>query len=124
MNTENQENQDTGQEKTGKEKKSQFKLLASRRFAPFFWTQFLGAYNDNVFKNTLVLFIAYKMGSQMAAKSDILINLAAGLFILPFFFISATAGQIADKYEKSMLMRYIKVAEIIIAIMAAIRLLL
>ena len=114
MNTENQENQDTG-----KEKKSQFKLLASRRFAPFFWTQFLGAYNDNVFKNTLVLFIAYKMGSQMAAKSDILINLAAGLFILPFFFISATAGQIADKYEKSMLMRYIKVAEIIIAIMAA-----
>lgn len=120
MNTENQENQDTGQEKTGKEKKSQFKLLASRRFAPFFWTQFLGAYNDNVFKNTLVLFIAYKMGSQMAAKSDILINLAAGLFILPFFFISATAGQIADKYEKSMLMRYIKVAEIIIAIMAAI----
>ena len=59
------------------------------------------------------------MGSQMAAKSDILINLAAGLFILPFFFISATAGQIADKYEKSMLMRYIKVAEIIIAIMAA-----
>lgn len=115
MNTENQENLDTP-----KEKKSQFKLLATRRFAPFFWTQFLGAYNDNVFKNTLVLFIAYKMGSQMAAKSDILINLAAGLFILPFFFISATAGQIADKYEKSMLMRYIKVAEIIIAIMAAI----
>jgi 1-acyl-sn-glycerol-3-phosphate acyltransferase len=115
LNTENQENLDTP-----KEKKSQFKLLATRRFAPFFWTQFLGAYNDNVFKNTLVLFIAYKMGSQMAAKSDILINLAAGLFILPFFFISATAGQIADKYEKSMLMRYIKVAEIIIAIMAAI----
>jgi len=114
LNTENQENLDTP-----KEKKSQFKLLASRRFAPFFWTQFLGAYNDNVFKNTLVLFIAYKMGSQMAAKSDILINLAAGLFILPFFFISATAGQIADKYEKSMLMRYIKVAEIIIAVMAA-----
>ena len=114
MNTENQENRDTPEEK-----KSQFKLLASRRFAPFFWTQFLGAYNDNVFKNTLVLFIAYKMGSQMAAKSDILINLAAGLFILPFFFISATAGQIADKYEKSMLMRYIKVAEIIIAVMAA-----
>ena len=120
MTTENQENQGTGQEKTGQEKKSQFKLLATRRFAPFFWTQFLGAYNDNVFKNTLVLFIAYKMGQQMAAKSDILINLAAGLFILPFFFISATAGQIADKYEKSMLMRYIKVAEIIIAIMAAI----
>jgi len=115
LNTENQENQDTGKEKRG-----QFELLASRRFAPFFWTQFLGAYNDNVFKNTLVLFIAYKMGREMAAKSDILINLAAGLFILPFFFISATAGQIADKYEKSMLMRYIKVAEIIIAIMAAV----
>ncbi|HUN53744.1 MAG TPA: MFS transporter [Smithella sp.] len=132
------ENQDSQKEKTGEgheiaaereahlamtaeaeEKKSQFGLLASKRFAPFFWTQFLGAYNDNVFKNTLVLFIAYKMGSALAAKSDILINLAAGLFILPFFFLSATAGQIADKYEKSMLMRYIKVAEIIIALMAA-----
>ncbi|MGD0278776.1 MAG: MFS transporter, partial [Smithella sp.] len=111
MNTENQD--------TSKEKKGQFELLASRRFAPFFWTQFLGAYNDNVFKNTLVLFIAYKMGSELAAKSDILINMAAGLFILPFFFLSATAGQIADKYEKSKLMRYIKIAEIIIAVMAA-----
>ena len=111
LNTENQN--------VPEEKKGQFELLASRRFAPFFWTQFLGAYNDNVFKNTLVLFIAYKMGSKLAAKSDILINLAAGLFILPFFFLSATAGQIADKYEKSMLMRYIKIAEIIIAVMAA-----
>ena len=114
LNTENQKNQESS-----KEKKGQFGLLASRRFAPFFWTQFLGAFNDNVFKNTFVLFIAYKMGKELAARSDILINVAAGLLILPFFIISATAGQIADKYEKSMLIRYIKVAEIVIAIMAA-----
>ena len=99
--------------------KSQFGLLATRRFAPFFWTQFLGAFNDNVFKNALVLFIAFKMGNALAAKSDILINLAAGLLILPFFLFSATAGQIADKYEKSRLIRYIKIVEIIIAVFAA-----
>lgn len=99
--------------------KSQFGLLTVRRFAPFFWTQFLGAFNDNVFKNTLVLFIAYKMSRELSSSSDILINVAAGLLILPFFIISATAGQIADKYEKSMVIRYIKLAEIIIAVLAA-----
>ena len=76
----------------GNEHKSQFGLLATRRFAPFFWTQFFGAFNDNVFKNTLVLFIAYKMSSELASHSNILVNLAAGLLILPFFIISATAG--------------------------------
>ncbi len=99
--------------------KSQFGLLTVRRFAPFFWTQFLGAFNDNVFKNTLILFIAYKMSKELASRSDMLINVAAGLFILPFFLISATAGQIADKYEKSIVIRYIKFAEIIIAVLAA-----
>ena len=103
----------------GNEHKSQFGLLATRRFAPFFWTQFFGAFNDNVFKNTLVLFIAYKMSSELASHSNILVNLAAGLLILPFFIISATAGQISDKYEKSMIIRYIKIAEVIIAVLAA-----
>lgn len=99
--------------------KSQFGLLTVKRFAPFFWTQFLGAFNDNVFKNTFILFLAYKMSSRFPSSSDILINVAAGLLILPFFIISATAGQIADKYEKSIVIRYIKFAEIVIAVLTA-----
>jgi len=102
----------------GKEKgtpgKSQFGLMTTRRFAPFFWTQFLGAFNDNVYRNGLLIMIAYGMGSMFAGKSDIFINIAAGLFILPFFIFSATAGQIADKYEKSVLIQRIKILEIVI----------
>jgi 1-acyl-sn-glycerol-3-phosphate acyltransferase len=91
-------------------------LLSIRRFAPFFWTQFLGAFNDNVFKNALMLMIAFQAGQHLSMASDVVINLAAGLFILPFFLFSATAGQIADKMEKSRLIRRIKLMEI--AIMA------
>ncbi len=92
------------------------RLLGQRRFAPFFWTQFLGAFNDNVFKNALMLMIAFQSGQRLAMASDVIINLAAGLFILPFFLFSATAGQIADKMEKSLLIRRVKIVEI--AIMA------
>ncbi|NOY69636.1 MAG: MFS transporter [Deltaproteobacteria bacterium] len=88
--------------------------MTRRRFAPFFWTQFFGAFNDNLFKNGLMILIAYGAGNLIAAKSDITVNLAAGLFILPFFLFSATAGQMADKYEKSMLIQRIKIAEIMI----------
>jgi 1-acyl-sn-glycerol-3-phosphate acyltransferase len=100
--------------------KSQFGLMTVKRFAPFFWTQFLGAFNDNVFRNGLMIMIAYGVGAMSAAKSDILINVAAGLFILPFFLFSATAGQIADKYEKSLLIQRIKILEIVIMGFAAI----
>lgn len=102
-----------------------FSLLRQRRFGPFFWTQFSGAFNDNLFKNALILLIAYS-GSQLAGgmDSNILINLAAGLFVLPFFLFSATAGQIADKLEKSRLIRAIKLLEIAIMILAAIALVL
>jgi MFS family permease len=82
------------------DEKSQFALLSTQRFAPFFWTQFLGAFNDNVFKNALILLIAYR-GKTHIVNADVMINAAAGLFILPFFLFSATAGQFADKYEKS-----------------------
>ncbi|MCB2147341.1 MAG: MFS transporter [Deltaproteobacteria bacterium] len=92
------------------------RLLSTRRFAPFFWTQFFGAFNDNVFKNALMLMIAFQAGQRLSMASDVVINLAAGLFILPFFLFSATAGQIADKMEKSLLIRRIKIMEI--AIMA------
>ncbi len=103
---------------SNKQEKSQFGLLADRRFAPFFWTQFFGAFNDNVFKNAFILLITYTTSQTLAGKSDILVNIAAGLFILPFFLFSATAGQIADKYEKSFLIRRIKILEIVINVLA------
>ncbi len=86
---------------------NQFELLGKRRFLPYFLTQFAGAFTDNVFKNALIILIAFS-----AADSDFLVNLCAGLFILPFFLFSATAGQIAEKFEKSRLVRIIKLAEI------------
>jgi len=104
---------------TSKER-SQFGLMKTKRFAPLFWTQFLGAFNDNVFKNALMILIAFEATQIKDGGSDMLINLAAGLFILPFFLFSATAGQIADKYEKSFLIRKIKLLEIVIMVCAAI----
>src|SRR5919106_170111 len=82
---------------------SQFRLLAELRFGPFFGVQFVGALNDNVFKQGLVILLAYQTASFTAMSSDTLQNLAQALFILPFFLFSATAGQLADKYEKSRL---------------------
>jgi 1-acyl-sn-glycerol-3-phosphate acyltransferase len=82
---------------------SQYRLLAERRFGPFFGVQFLGAFNDNVFKQALVILLAYQTASFTTMSSDTLQNLAQALFILPFFLFSATAGQIADKVEKSTL---------------------
>jgi 1-acyl-sn-glycerol-3-phosphate acyltransferase len=85
------------------------KLLTESRFAPYFFTQFLGAFNDNVFKNALVILLTYKI---VSSHSSILVNLAAVVFILPFFLFSPLAGQVADKYEKSGLIRRIKLIEI------------
>lgn len=89
-------------------------LLSSRRFLPMFLTQFFGALNDNVYKQSLLLVITYGWISQQSADVSTLNNLAALLFILPYFIFSATAGQIADKYERAKLVRAIKVLEIII----------
>ncbi|MDQ3001051.1 MAG: MFS transporter [Fibrobacterota bacterium] len=97
---------------------SMFNLLAQKRFGPFFGVQFLGALNDNLFKNTMVIMIAFAAATE--AESGMLINLAAGLFILPFFLFSAVAGQIADKFEKSRIMRLVKVAEIGIMLIGAV----
>ena len=101
---------------------SQYSLLGQKRFGPFFMTQFLGAFNDNVFKNALLLLIAFHAADRFAASSNTLINLSAGLFILPFFLFSATAGQLADKFEKSALIRFIKLGEIGIMTLAALAL--
>src|SRR5438874_12934315 len=87
---------------------SQFQLLAERRFAPFFWTQFLGAGNDNVYKNALVIFVAFHAATLTSFDTNTLVNLAGAVFIAPFVLFSATAGQLADKLEKSRLIRWIK----------------
>jgi 1-acyl-sn-glycerol-3-phosphate acyltransferase len=87
----------------GMTERSQFRLLAERRFGPFFCVQFLGAMNDNVFKQALVILLAYQTAAFTTMSSDTLQNVAQALFVLPFFLFSATAGQIADKYEKSSL---------------------
>ncbi|QIO06218.1 MFS transporter [Acinetobacter shaoyimingii] len=89
-------------------------ILGSRRFLPMFLTQFFGALNDNVFKQSLLLVITYGLIQQQAGSVSTLNNLAALLFILPYFIFSATAGQIADKYERSSLIRKIKILEIVI----------
>ncbi|MFA0811228.1 MFS transporter [Microbulbifer epialgicus] len=91
--------------------RTQFQLLSSRRFLPFFLTQFLDAFNDNVYKNALIVMIAFRL---VESQANALINIAAGLFILPFFLFSASAGQLADKFDKSRLIRLIKLGEICI----------
>ncbi len=99
---------------------NQFRLLGQRRFAPFFVTQFLGALNDNIFRNGLVILVTFQGVLVAGMNVSELANIAGALFILPFFLFSATAGQLADKYEKSMLMRRIKLLEITLMIVAAI----
>ena len=101
---------------------NQFSLLGQRRFAPFFATQFLGALNDNIFRNGLVILITFQGVLVAGMDHNQLANVAAGLFILPFFLFSATAGQLADKYEKSMLIRRVKTLEIVLMVLAGIAL--
>jgi 1-acyl-sn-glycerol-3-phosphate acyltransferase len=98
---------------------SQFNLLGSRRFAPFFWTQALGAFNDNAFRNAMVMLVAFQMGLDDKTVS-LYTNLAPALFIIPYFLFSATAGQLAEKYEKSRIIRYVKLFEIAAMVIAAI----
>jgi 1-acyl-sn-glycerol-3-phosphate acyltransferase len=97
---------------------SQFSLLSQRRFAPFFWTQFLGAFNDNLFKTALLVALTYDALSWTTIEPGLLNNLIPGLFILPYVLFSATAGQIADKVEKGRLARFVKVLEVAIMLVA------
>lgn len=94
--------------------RSQFRLLGERRFGPFFVTQFLGALNDNVYKNALVILVAFQGTALTALAPGVLVNLAGALFILPFFLFSATAGQLADKLDKARIIRRVKLLEIAI----------
>jgi 1-acyl-sn-glycerol-3-phosphate acyltransferase len=98
---------------------SQFSLLGKRRFAPFFWTQALGAFNDNAFRNAMVMLVAFQMGLPDNQVS-LYTNLAPALFILPYFLFSATAGQLAEKFEKTRIIRYVKLFEIAAMAIAAV----
>lgn len=99
---------------------SQFSLLNQRRFAPFFWTQFLGAFNDNVFKTAFLVVLTYDALSWTTLDPAMLTSLIPGLFILPYVVFSATAGQIAEKVEKGRLARFVKIIEIAIMLVAGI----
>ena len=98
---------------------NQFQLMREQRFRPFFFTQFLGAFNDNVFKTALITLVAFHTASLTSMDGSTLATLLPGLFILPFFLFSATAGQLADKYEKSQIIRLVKVFEIGIMLFAS-----
>jgi len=97
---------------------SQFGLLRERRFGPFFATQFFGALNDNVLKNALVISFTYQAAAWASMSAGNLANLAQALFILPFFLFSAQSGQLADKLERSRIIRWVKLAEIAIMLIA------
>ena len=98
---------------------SQFSLVSQRRFGPFFWTQFFGAFNDNLFKTALMVILAYDALSWTTLDPSTITNLIPGLFILPYVVFSATAGQLADKFEKAGLARFVKWMELVIMGVAA-----
>lgn len=98
-------------------------MLFSRRFFPYFCTQCLGALNDNVYKNILLLMVTYSQLDSLPMPVDLFVNLAAGLFILPFLLFSAHAGQIADHMDKARLIRRLKIAEFFIMGCAAVAIL-
>ncbi len=97
---------------------SQFALLRQRRFAPYFWVQFLNAGNDNLFKFPLIILITYQLQLAWlpASQAGLVVN---ALFILPYVLFSATSGQLADKLDKARLMRWVKSVEIAIMALAA-----
>lgn len=99
---------------------SQFKLLGVRRFLPLFITQALGAFNDNTFKNALVIVVTYRLAERAGMDPKLFVAVASGVFIVPFFLFSATAGKLADRTEKSKLIKWIKGAEIILMGLATI----
>ena len=97
---------------------NQFALLSQRRFAPFFWTQFAGAANDNLFKFAFTVMVTYQL--QLSWMPPAMAGLAIGaLFILPFLLFSATSGQLTDKYDKTQMIRVVKNLEIVIMAVAA-----
>ncbi len=99
---------------------STFNLLKTKRFAPLFVVQFLGAFNDNVFKNTLAILVTFHATVWTNLSLDILAPLIGAIFILPFFIFSGLAGALADKYDKAILAQYVKLLEIALMVLATI----
>lgn len=97
---------------------NQFQLLTERRFLPFFLTQSSGAFNDNLFKQAVVVLVGYLTPGITSSQIDLYSNLAAALLIAPFFLFSATAGQLADKLDKAAMARWVKFGEILIMAIA------
>lgn len=97
---------------------NQFSLLKTRRFLPFFITQFLGAFNDNVFKQGLIILLTYQAVNISSLPVELRAPICQGIFILPFFLFSATAGQLADAWDKSVLIRLVKTLEVVIMALA------
>ena len=95
------------------------KLWREKSFFPLLATQFLGAFNDNLFKNSLMVFVAYKLVAETQSV-NIYANMAAGIFILPYFLFSAFAGLLADKYSRSELAKNLKLVELALMIFAAV----
>jgi 1-acyl-sn-glycerol-3-phosphate acyltransferase len=95
-------------------------LMGRRRFAPLFWTQFLGAFNDNLFKTALAVLVTYRALSVGGLDAAFIVPLSAGLFILPFFLFSAWAGQISDKLSKTSVLRWTKLWEVGVMILAVV----
>ena len=93
-------------------------ILARRRYLPLFITQFLGALNDNIFKNALVILVTFRLAAEKGVNAGMMATIATALFILPFFLFSATAGRLADKFEKQRLIAVIKSVEIAIMALA------
>ena len=98
--------------------RDQFHLLRSKRFLPLFVTQFFGAFNDNAFKNAFLIWFTYDVAVKTGMDGSTMVTLAAGLFILPFFLFSATAGQLADKLEKSKFTQQLKLIELVLMLAA------
>src|SRR4051794_21546732 len=98
----------------------QFTLFRQRRFAPLFWTQFLGAANDSVFKFAFTLLTTYHAAEWGGLAPETAGFVIGAIFIAPFVLFSATAGQLADKYDKSRVMRFVKDLEIALMVVATV----
>ena len=94
-------------------------LISQKRFLPYFCTQFMGVFNDSLYRYAFAILVTYFLAKD---NDEVIVNIALMVFILPFFLFGALAGQLADKYEKSMLIRRIKTAEIIIMLLGAVAL--
>jgi 1-acyl-sn-glycerol-3-phosphate acyltransferase len=99
---------------------SQLSLLTRRAYWPLFWTQFFGAFNDNLFKTAFALLVAYRGIGVLGMRPEQVVVVASGVFILPFLLLSPIAGQLCDKYSKTKLMQWVKIAEVAIMALGAV----